>query len=182
MINKRKYRFIGCSYPTLDFTIKQVESACDSLSVEFGDDINIDEAIYEAADECTPFYYVDLYNSVVDMHEWIEEAVDEGIAILDPGIDPTTKKRKPFRLHELIQAGWYLYLERSLRKNLDAIIFNFLANIANADPRIKGDQWGALEEAMAEITKDVDPDMTFGWYRKKYLDILKTLGIGKEAK
>lgn len=181
MLNKKRYRFIGDSYPVFDFTIKQVESACDSLAMEFGDDTNIDEAIYEVADTLTPIYYVDLYNSVIDVHEWIEEAVDEGLACLDPGIDPTTKKRRPFRLHELVQTGWYLYLEQSLRKNLEAIMFNFLANIANADPRIPVDKWGELEEELDTLTEDVDPDVTFGWYREKYLDILKTLGIGKEA-
>ena len=180
MINKRKYRFIG-EYPILDFTIERIEGACESLAVDYGDDTHIDEAVHEVADTMTPIYYYELYKTVVDVHEWIEEAVDEGIAILDPGIDPTTKKRRPFRLHELIQTGWYYYLEQSLRENLNTILFNFLVDIANADPRIKDDQWGALEAAMAEITKDVDPDMTFGWYREKYLDILKTLGIGKEA-
>lgn len=180
MINKRKYRFIGDSYPVLDFTKEQVEGACESLACEFGDDTNIDEAIHEVADSFTPIYYVDLYRSVIDVHEWIEEAVDEGIAILDPGIDPANKKRRPFRLHELIQTGWYYYLEKTLRENLDTILFNFLADIANVDPRIKDDQWADLEEELDTLTENVDPDVTFGWYREKYLDILKTLGIGKE--
>lgn len=179
MINKRRYKLIG-EYPILDFTINRVEGACESLAVDYGDDTNIDEAIHEVADAMTPIYYYELYNSVVDVHEWIEEAVDEGLACIDTGIDPATKKRRPFRIHELIQTGWYYYLEQSLRENLDTILFNFLADIANADPRIKDDQWGALEAAMAEITKGVDPDVTFGWYREKYLDILKTLGIGKK--
>lgn len=179
MINKRKYRFVG-EYPVLDFTLEQVESACESMVVDYGDDTNIDEAIHEVADAMTPIYYVDLYKSVIDVHEWIEEAVDEGLACLDPGIDPTTKKRNPFRIHELIQTGWYYYLEQSLRENLDTILFNFLANIANADTRIPADKWEELEEELDTLTEDVDPDVSFGWYREKYLDILKTLGIGKE--
>lgn len=170
MINKRRYRFVG-EYPVMDFTIEQVKSACESLSLDFGDDTNIDEAIHEVADTLTPIYYYDLYKSVVDVHEWIEEAVDEGLACLDPGIDPTTKKRNPFRIHELIQEGWYLYLEQTLRENLDTILFNFLVNIANADPRIKDDQWADLEEELDKIAKDVDPDVTFGYYVQKYHEI-----------
>lgn len=172
-IERKKYYPIGDGVS--DFTYSQVKDACESLACDFGEEMELDEAIDETSDSFTPIYYSQLYGSCRDIADYAEQAVEEGLYCL-PSNDPYSsgKKQKPFRLHELLQMGWYLYLRDCLSNNLKRVMFNWLVSIANADPRIDPAAQEAVEEGIEAIVSDVgnNTDRTFGWYREEYLSFL----------
>ena len=169
MINKKEYHSIN--FPS-DQTMARVKDACQSMT-EFMDSCTISEAICETADSLTPCYYAELYETAGDVAKWVDEAFEEGL--IDTG-----RGKHPVRLHECLMTGWYLYLEETIRTNMNEIIFNFMWEIADNDPRIPDDwpYWEQLAGYMEHIAENAEESDTFGMIAKQYRDCLYVLGVG----
>lgn len=98
--------------------LEDEQDALDELKEHTG---YICDAINEVADSYIPIYTNDVWSNVSKIQEHIEEAISNGLAPTDAGVD----------LIKIFQAGYYQYYNQSLYNNFDAIKFNYVAEKVN---------------------------------------------------
>lgn len=109
------------------------------------------DVISEIADKSVPIYSADIWKNVSDISEYIEEAIEEGIAPVDKNVD----------LLRIFQSGYYVYYNKSLYNNVYQLIYNYIADkvdeylmSGNVDTdSIDIDQ---IEEAIGDFAEEFD--------------------------
>lgn len=80
------------------------------------------DVISEIADGAVPIYTSDLWKNAYDIQEHIEEAIAQGLVVVE-GND--------IDLTRIFSAGYYQYYTQSLYNNLDTLAFNMVAKLVN---------------------------------------------------
>lgn len=111
-ISKKRFKLIGI----LDDEQDMLESFSDYSSGYVCD------VVSEIADNHIPIYNNDVWAGASEISEYIEDAIEEGIA-------PTESEK--VNLVAIFQSGYYLYYQRSLYDNVDIIVFNRVADSIN---------------------------------------------------
>lgn len=81
------------------------------------------DAITKIADEQIPIYNYDVWKDAHTIQDYIESAMEEGIAGAEE--DGTVN------LIKIFQAGYYQYYSQVLYENLDSLCFNYVARKVN---------------------------------------------------
>lgn len=80
------------------------------------------DVIGEVADSNVPIYTSDVWENVSKIQEYVEEAIEEGLAPTDG---------RDIDLIRIFQAGYYVYYQRSLYNNLDTMVYNMIVDKVN---------------------------------------------------
>jgi hypothetical protein len=94
----------------------------DFISENAGSSSYICDAISEAADSAIPIANYEIWKYASDISEYIEDAISEGLAPVDPSnVD----------LIKIFQAGYYQYYNQALYTNLDIMVYNYMVEQVN---------------------------------------------------
>lgn len=128
MLSRREYEYSNVMGDEKDVCIAME----DYLDVHFCD------AVSEVADNAVPIYTYDIWCKAVDVKEYIEDAISEGLVELRKGVD----------LESIFQAGYYRYYETVIYDNLENIAYNVMCNFVENEGF---DVWDGLEDVMDEL-------------------------------
>lgn len=107
------------------------------------------DTISEVADGNVPIYNADIWESVADISEYVEQAISEGFADTSHKVD----------LMKIFQSGYYLYYQELLHNNLEAMAFNIVAeelvNLLDEDVEVDVD---FIESEIVDRLKGFDSD------------------------
>lgn len=80
------------------------------------------DIISEIADNYIPIYNNEVWEYASSISEYIEEAIEEGLAPTDG---------RDIDLIKIFQSGYYVYYQRALYQNLDEMVYNMMASKVN---------------------------------------------------
>jgi len=111
------------------------------------------DGVCELSDNFCPIHNSDIWENVKDISEWVEEAIEQGIADISKGLE------------HVFQCGYYLYYQSELYNNLEAIAYNVLADYVN----------NTLEEQLQSIQEDEEIALDFDSINENIEDYLQGL-------
>lgn len=104
---------------------------------EYSGSTYICDAITEIADNAVPIHNYDIWAGAQAIQEYIESAMEEGLASLDNGLD------------KVFMAGYYQYYTQLLYNNQDELLYNYVAQ--QVDEYLNGLPEADMEQLMSEI-------------------------------
>lgn len=165
----KEYNLIGILEDDLD--------VINSFS-EYDGSTYICDAISEIADRFIPIYNHDVWKDASNIQEYIEEAVESGLAYVEGNeVD----------LIKIFQAGYYQYYTQLLYDNLDAMAFNYIAdkveeayNNLNQETKDEVDL-GYIADDIASETENTDNNDMFSDLDDKANEIISRMNEGNYA-
>jgi hypothetical protein len=132
------------------------------------------DAISSVADSNVPIYNGEIWEGASSISEYIESAIEEGLAPVSSGdVD----------LMKIFQAGYFQYYTTLLYDNLDSIAFNFIAEKVNEFLNGLEDtshlDIDEIEEAIEDTTDNTDNNDTFDDLADKANEIIERINNGE---
>lgn len=143
-IEKRPYELLG--------NLDNEESVLEDF-FNYSGGTYICDAIMEIADGGIPIYNGDVWAGASDISEYIEQAIEEGIA-------PT--QGRDVDLIRIFQSGYYQFYSQSLYDNLETLCFNYVADKVNEfignleEEEVANLDVSEIEDAIGEAVGDID--------------------------
>lgn len=160
-IDKREFDLIG----NLDDEQDMLETFTDY-------DGYICDAIAEMADNYIPIYNNDVWKNVADIQEYVESAIDEGIAPIHG---------REVDLVKIFQSGYYQYYSQSAHQNLSALSFNVVVEKVNkylnelTEEDFENIDLLKVEEAIESETENYDHNLQMDSYDDVANDIIERI-------
>lgn len=136
-----------------DYDLEDLLDNDDVVLDEFGDYTNgyICDVVSEIADNHIPIYNEDVWKGASDISEYIERAIEEGLAPVES---------RDVDLIRIFQSGYYVYYQEILYNNLDKLTFNYISNLVNdflnTLSEIKSINISDIEERIEYLSRDTD--------------------------
>lgn len=112
----------------------------------------ISDVIHEVADSYTPIYNKDVLSAAYELNYYFKDAALEGFISLE-GL------KEDFSLFRVLQSTYYYMIEQDLYENLDSIMWNYCAELANGVLSARVENGNLNPDKIAELVEDIMPEL-----------------------